>query len=57
MLSDLLYEWAPLMGHYIDFPHLGPREIKSGTLGLSHTVDQGVARQLQRVTLEWSAAS
>lgn len=57
MFSDLLYEWVPLMGHYIDFPHPGPGEIKSGTFGLSHTVDQGVACQLQHVTLEWSAAS
>lgn len=32
MFSDLLYEQVPLMGHYIDFPHLGLGRLRAGRL-------------------------
>lgn len=32
MFSDLLYERVPLMGRYIDFPHLGLGRLRAGCL-------------------------
>lgn len=42
MFSDLLYERVPLMGHYIDFLHLGLGRLRAGGLAFP-TCESGVA--------------